>query len=51
MGELGRTAEIGVDLQGSVESCGELWIAYSVAVEVVGVSSVWDEIKRKCMDM
>ena len=44
LGELGRAAEICVDLLGAVESVQR-------AVEIVGVSSASHEIKRKCMDM
>ena len=44
LGELGRAAEICVDLWGAVESLQR-------AVEIVGVSSASHEIKRKCMDM
>ena len=44
LGELGRAAEICVDLCGSVESLQR-------AVGIVGVSSASHEIERTCMDM
>ena len=44
LGELGRAAEICVDLWGAVESLQR-------AVESVGVSSASHEIKREYMDM
>ena len=44
LGELGRAAEICVDLWGAVESLQR-------AVGIVGVSSASHEIKRKCMDL
>ena len=44
LGELGRAAEIWVDLWGAVESLQR-------AVELVGVSLASHEIKRNCMDM
>ena len=44
LGELGKAAEIYVDLWGAVESLQR-------AVETVGVSSASHQIKRKCMDM
>ena len=44
LGELGRAAEICMDLWGAVESLQR-------AVEIVGVSTASHETKRKCMDM
>ena len=44
LGELGRAAEICVDLWGGVESLQR-------AVGIVGVSLVSYEIKRTCLDM
>ena len=50
-GESRQNLENSEELQRSAWICGELWRAYSVAVEIVGVSSASHEIKRKCMDM
>ena len=44
LGELGRAAEICVDLWGAVRSLQR-------AVEIIGVLMVSHEIKNKCMDM
>ena len=44
LGELGRTAEVCVDLWGAGEGLQR-------AVRIVGVSSASHEIKRKCLDM